>query len=96
MGELRERFDYVVLDCPPVLPIADAKTLAAFGDAVLFLSDWKRTRAGAVKHALATLHDVNIRVSGVTLSKVDQVAQAKHGYGDGGYYYKQYSSYYVD
>lgn len=94
LAQLRERFDYVIIDSPPVLPIADAKTLAGLADAVLFLADWSRTRGRAVRHALDILRSANIRVSGVALSKVDLKAQAKHGYGDAGYFYDQYSSYY--
>ncbi|MGC1303409.1 MAG: polysaccharide biosynthesis tyrosine autokinase [Caulobacteraceae bacterium] len=96
ISELNEQFEYVILDCPPVLPIAEAKTLASLGDAVLFLTGWRKTKASAVKHALATLRNANVHVSGVALSKVNLAAQAKHGYGDAAYYYKEYQSYYTE
>ncbi len=96
ISELREKFDYIIIDCPPVLPISDAKTLAGMGDAVLFLVGWQQSKSSAVNHGLATLRTSNVRVSGIALSKVNLTRQAKHGYGDAGYYYNQYRGYFVE
>ena len=96
LDEARAKFDYIIMDCPPVLPISDAKTLASMGDAVLFLVGWQKSKSSAVNHGLAALRTSNIRVSGVALSKVNLAAQAKHGYGDSGYYYNNYRGYFVE
>jgi capsular exopolysaccharide synthesis family protein len=92
---LREHYDFVVLDCPPVLAVADTRAIALHTDGVLFLVQWQKTPARAVKHALDSIEAVGGRTLGVALTKVNLKAQAAYGYGDSGFYYRSYASYYA-
>ena len=91
----RGRYDVVVLDTPPVLPVADTTALAPKADAVLYLTRWRRTPAKAVEAGLRLLAHVKAPVAGVVLTQVDVRAQARDGYGDSGYYYNSYRKYYL-
>ena len=95
LTELRARFDVVVLDTAPVLPLADTRILATQADVVVMLTRWRKTPRKAVQAALGLLQSVNAYVSGVVLSQVDLKAQSKYGYGDPGYYYQAYKKYYT-
>ncbi|MFD2137628.1 CpsD/CapB family tyrosine-protein kinase [Novosphingobium resinovorum] len=46
LQELRACFDYVVLDLPPVLPIAAGRTLAGMADATVLVVRWRKTMKG--------------------------------------------------
>jgi succinoglycan biosynthesis transport protein ExoP len=94
LAELRERFDVVIIDTPPVLAVADARTLALKSDAVALLVRWRKTPARAALSALKLLQQSGAPLVGVALSRVDMKAQSRHGYGDAGYYYSEYSKYY--
>ena len=96
LAELRRRFDVVLLDAPPVLPVADARVLAGKADATALLVRWRRTPRRAAEAALRELEAVGAGIAGVSLTQVDVVAQARAGYGDTGYYYRAYSTYYTE
>jgi len=95
LDRLRARFDLVLLDGPPILPIADTRTLATKVDAVVMVVRWRSTADHAVRAALRLLPHRRVPVAGVVLSQVDVRKQAKYGYGDGAYYYNQYKHYYA-
>jgi succinoglycan biosynthesis transport protein ExoP len=79
----REVVDFILLDCPPVLAVADALVLAPMVDAVLFVADAKATPRGAVIQARAQLDQVGARILGTVLN---DVAGGTSGYA----YYGQY------
>ncbi len=89
LDELRARADYVLLDCPPVLSVADASILAQKADGVLLVAVMGRTRTGVFKNAALTLERVQARLLGVVLNKV----RARRG---SYYYYYHYGDYAAD
>jgi exopolysaccharide transport family protein len=94
LAQLKERFDLIVLDAPPVLAVADARVLAPKSDAVVFLLRWRKTPEKAVRASLKLLEAAGADVVGIGFTQVDMRQQVKHGYGDPGYYYEQYRTYY--
>ena len=95
LAELKSRFEFVLLDTAPVLPVADTRSLAPQADVVVFLTQWRRTPRRAVQAAFELLRSVGSDISGVALTQVDVREQARYGYGDAGYYYRAYRKYYV-
>jgi exopolysaccharide transport family protein len=93
--ELKKRFEFVVLDTAPVIPVADTRSLAPKADAIVLLAQWRKTPRKAVQTAIDLLRSVGADVSGVALTQVDVREQAKYGYGDAGYYYQAYRKYYA-
>lgn len=61
----------VVLDAPPVLPVADARILAPLVDGVLLVVQSGLTTLQAARQAIENLHQVKARIIGVVLNKVD-------------------------
>ena len=96
LDRLRADYDLVVLDSPPVLPVADARVLSQVADETLFVVRWNQTPLEAARNAVKELRQYNAPIAGAVLSMVDSSKQAKYGYGDSGYYYSHYSKYYVD
>lgn len=95
LAELRVRFDLVVLDTPPVLPVDDSRVVSAMADGVVMLVRWRKTPGKAAELALRQLDEVGAHVIGASLTLVDMVQQTRVGYGDVGYYYSAYKSYYA-
>jgi exopolysaccharide transport family protein len=94
LDDLRTRFEIVLLDTAPILPIADTRVLAPKSDVVVFLAHWRKTPRKAVENGLLQLDAVGAHVAGIALTLIDAKEQARSGYGDAGYYYKAYKSYY--
>ncbi|CAN7612080.1 polysaccharide biosynthesis tyrosine autokinase [Phenylobacterium sp. LjRoot219] len=95
LGELRRRYDLVVLDTAPVLAVADTRVLAPKADVVIVLARWRKTPQHAVESAFRFLSGGGAHIGGVALTRVDMRQQAKYGYGDPGYYYAECKKYYV-
>lgn len=84
---LRERFDHVVFDMPPVMGLADAPLVASVVDGVVFVMEAGGTHTTMAKAAIGRLSDAHARVFGAVLTKFDP-KRATFGYGyDYGYGY---------
>ncbi len=68
--ELRERFDFVVVDCPPVLSMADVPTLCRDLDGALMVVRAGRTDGEILSSALDALYGVPVH--GLVLNAVDR------------------------
>jgi capsular exopolysaccharide synthesis family protein len=86
-GRLRGEFEYVILDSPPLLSVADARTLSTLSDAVVLVVRAYETPYDAVRRARALLYDAGARILGVALNDVD-IRRDGYGY--------RYSYYYRD
>ena len=84
--ELRMSFDLVVLDCAPVLAIAETRTLAGLADLALLVVRCDRTPAAASATAIKHLKQSNANIAGVALNYVDPRRPGRGSYGDSLYY----------
>ncbi|NLP10172.1 polysaccharide biosynthesis tyrosine autokinase [bacterium] len=85
---LRERYDFIVLDTPPVIAVTDAAVLAANMDAVVLVIESGRNDKDIILKAKGLLERVGINITGAILNNVHE----KNLYGDYDYYYTYYSS----
>jgi capsular exopolysaccharide synthesis family protein len=80
LAEMRRRFDYVLVDTPPV-GVSDSAVLAANGDGVLLVLDSQSTRKGSLREALRTLRGVGANVLGTVLNNFEVPKGASTPYG---------------
>ena len=71
LGFLREHYDLVILDSPPVLLVADAVALGQWVDGVLFVIKAANTRPDQANKAIKQLRRANQNLLGVVLNAVD-------------------------
>lgn len=86
--DLRKRFDYVVVDSAPTLPVSDAKALSRQVDGVLIVIQAGRASLPQVRQTLTTLEQVNATILGLVLNKATETdvdGSYGYGYGYGGY-----------
>ncbi|MGH9469068.1 MAG: polysaccharide biosynthesis tyrosine autokinase, partial [Terriglobia bacterium] len=86
LAELRRRFDYLVIDSPPLLPVTDATVLSALVDGVVLVVECRVTDRGALVRAHRTLENAGARVLGTVLNKIEAHQD--------GYYRAAYRAYY--
>jgi capsular exopolysaccharide synthesis family protein len=84
LASLRQEFDYVLVDAPPVGLVSDPAILATQGDGVLLVSDAQNTRKGSVRQAMRSLEAVGANVFGTVMNNVKA---SKGGYYHYGYTY---------
>jgi tyrosine-protein kinase len=85
IAELSQRFDLVLIDSPPVLPVADAMILSSYADGVLLVVASGQTRRGELRRTTEKLAQAGAPAVGCVLNK----ASAQPGYG----YYGGYQPY---
>ncbi len=71
LADLHRSADFVLIDSPPLLPVADATVLVPFVDAVLFLADGRHATRRAIADARTQLDKVDAYCMGAVLNNVD-------------------------
>lgn len=85
IAELREEFDFVIIDAPPLLPVTDAAILGAKADGVIFVARRGTVRRPQIVRALEILSGVGANVLGVVVNDIQVRRQ------DAGNYYGAYA-----
>ena len=88
---LREEYDYIILDCAPILQVSDYINISQVADGVLFLVAYGITTRSQVSDAIKELNKNNTKIFGTVFTMYDR---KKSIYGENVYYGKGYYSYY--
>ena len=78
--KMAQNADYVLVDSPPVLPVADAAVLSRIADATILVVLAGETRQGEAERAVELLQQVNAPLVGSVLNGT-KVTEAYMGYG---------------
>ncbi|NOZ60612.1 MAG: polysaccharide biosynthesis tyrosine autokinase [Calditrichaeota bacterium] len=89
IAELKNRFDVVLFDSPPVLAVTDAVILSSEVDGVVVVIKEGQTNREAVKRCYGILQKIPNRLLGAVLNGIH--VNGFHGYG---YYYYYHYNYY--
>ena len=85
LNDMSKDFDLLVLDCSPILALADSTILSVSSDTVLLVVRAGRTAATAAVEAMRHLSAVGARVAGIVLNDPEERARAYgvyyYGYG---------------
>jgi len=85
LNDMAQEFDLLVLDCSPILALADSAILSVNSDAVLLVVRAGHTAVSAAAEAMRHLLAVGARVTGVVLNDPDERAREYGGYYGYGY-----------
>ncbi len=94
--QLKEEFDFVLIDSPPVIPVSDPTVLAAYVDAIYMVLRVRKGVTISAQQTIDTLGQVEAQIQGVIVNGVDQnpyYNEYNYNYGYqmlGGYYYNKY------
>lgn len=91
IAELKRRYDWVVIDAPPVMPVTDASVVANNSSGVLFVVGSEMTPRNNAMAAVEQLRGANAKFIGAVLNRVDI---RRHAYYYSPYYRKEYGKYY--
>ncbi|MDA7963533.1 polysaccharide biosynthesis tyrosine autokinase [Ruegeria sp.] len=87
LKRLRQEYDHIVIDSPPVLAVPDARVIGQSADAILLSVATATTRREQVQQALREFSSVNLRVAGLVMSDLGNRAAKAQGYGAYSQYY---------
>jgi capsular exopolysaccharide synthesis family protein len=92
LSSLGQHFDWVIIDTPPVMVVADGSICANRATGVLFVVGADHTTRQAARAAIEQLSGANAHLIGSVLNRADVV---RNPYYYSAYYRKEYSRYYV-
>jgi len=84
--DLKNEFDMVLIDAPPVLAVTDAQILSTIADGVIFVASYGEAQKNAMVDAKELIDKVGGKVIGIVFNKVPEAVS--------GYYGKYYKGYY--
>ena len=90
IDELEKRFDIILFDSPPVLPLADAILLAPHVNGVVLVYEAGRTAKSALLRAKLQLESTGAKILGIVLNHTRPETESAAGYP---YYYYRYKYY---
>jgi len=70
LDEAREKYDYIILDTPPVSAVVDPLIVSKLADGVVFVIEANRTKKQFVKDSLAQLENAQANIIGLVLKSV--------------------------
>jgi capsular exopolysaccharide synthesis family protein len=86
MAQLRDHYEYIVIDSAPVLPVSDSMVLSKLTDGVVLVANGSATPRQQVKNACARLEYARAKILGVVLNKVKIHSPDYHYYYHQDYY----------
>ncbi len=101
LQELRDSYDCVIIDGPPLLGATEARLLPALADRVLFVVKWGETRRDVAQNALRLLRDAGCldkewgELPAAIVTQVNLKRHAQYGFGDAGELRVTYRKYYA-
>lgn len=80
IGALREAYDAVIIDAPPLLPVADPAVLASAADGAILVTRHGATTAAQLEVAASRLHSVGARIFGSVVNMVPRPDPGAYAY----------------
>lgn len=96
LAEAGSQYELVIIDSPPVIPVAESRILASLVDRTVFVVRWNGTPREVCGLGVKHLAESGATIAGAVLSMVDVRQHARYSYGDSGSYYGPSKRYYVD
>ncbi len=87
LGALREKFDIIIVDTPPLLAVSDPCAIAAVVDGVVLTTRLRRNVKPLVNRASHILDSVDAQLLGIVVNGVSQEAGYGYNYGYRDYRY---------
>lgn len=93
LKNLREKFDIILLDSPPVMAVADASILASKVDGIVLVYRVGKTARAVLARTKSQITESGGLVKGIILNNISPEIELRYGYY---YHYKYYGKYYTD
>ena len=78
--ELSLRYDYVLIDSPPILPVTDAQVISTFVDGTILVAASSESDKQGIKKAYESLMKVNGNLIGTVMTKVKNNSKKDYRY----------------
>lgn len=88
LEQVRDDYDIIILDCPPVLGLSDALVMTRFSDVNILVVSNKKTKFENLDRAKKVFEQANVKIGGVIVNKAQTKENSYYSYYTNDYYYK--------
>ncbi|WP_024514454.1 Wzz/FepE/Etk N-terminal domain-containing protein [Bradyrhizobium sp. Tv2a-2] len=88
----RHRYELVVIDSPPLVPLVDGRALAELADRIVLALAWDQTPGEVLSHTMELLSPVHEQILGTVLTRVDLSRLRFYDYYQSSAYLKPYAT----
>jgi len=92
LKSLRERYEYIVIDLAPVMPVADSKAFSPLIDAMVYVIEWGQTTRSALQESISGSEMLQKKLLGAVLNRANPKMLKRIEAYKG----KHHNSYYVE
>src|ERR1700731_2147950 len=92
LDHLRQRYELIVIDSPPLVPLVDGRALAELADRIILALAWDQTPGEVLSHTIDLLSPVQDRILGTVLTRVDLSRLRFYDYYRSSAYLKPYGT----
>jgi capsular exopolysaccharide synthesis family protein len=87
LDQMKEAYDYIIIDTPPLLPVTDPCSVAARADGVILVVQMGRNTRPNAERACSLLETLGVRLLGIVMNRMTKDGGYGYGYGSYGYNY---------
>ncbi len=92
LDHLRHRYELIIIDSPPLVPLVDGRALAELADRIILALAWDQTPGEVLSHTINLLAPVSDRIMGTVLTRVDLSRLQFYDYYRSSAYLKPYGT----
>jgi exopolysaccharide transport family protein len=92
LDHLRHRYELIIIDSPPLVPLVDGRALAELADRIILALAWDQTPGEVLSHTINLLAPVYDRILGTVLTRVDLSRLRFYDYYRSSAYLKPYGT----
>ena len=96
VNDLRREYDLVLIDLPPLIPVADVRATTEYIDSYILVAEWARTGVSVIRRALESCPDIEGKLLGAIINKVDFKSLKNYNSMSQSYYSRPEFSRYFD
>lgn len=85
LDDLKNKYEYIIIDTAPVMLVSDAIVLSQHADTLLYVVKADATPDKLIKESIKRLHQANAPIKNIVLNQVTIKKKGRYGYGYGGY-----------
>ncbi len=87
---MRDRYDRIILDCPPISAVSDPLVIASRANGVLYVTRFNKIRREHARKTVQRMNDAGLAILGTVINDIDLEGREAYYYS---YYYYQNSHY---
>lgn len=95
-ANLREYYDLIIIDSPPLLAVSEARMATAYADAAVFVMRWGHVDIDTAKEAIEYLDQAELPIVAAVLTQVNMTKQSKYYGNNVSKHYQKFEKYYTN